>query len=193
LVGTKLLKPYMHGYFMDWKLYKKLKSVSEPFDYQKYLEDKKNEKINKLYGERIIVNRNNKIKVNSKLVENPENENLLQDKRFEKLFKDKDFEIDFKSEQFKKKGKTLSTCVDITTSEIKDETDDKNGGKIVNPELIKLKEKLLSKKRQKIDKFYSNNEDVDVPLENRLNKGSNEEIDELYIEQQINKIEVLNY
>jgi ribosome biogenesis protein ENP2 len=28
LIGTKMVKPYMHGYFMDWKLYKKLKSVS---------------------------------------------------------------------------------------------------------------------------------------------------------------------
>lgn len=24
LIGTKFLKPYMHGYFMDWKLYKQV-------------------------------------------------------------------------------------------------------------------------------------------------------------------------
>jgi ribosome biogenesis protein ENP2 len=196
LIGTKLLKSYMHGYFMDWKLYKKLKSVSEPFDYQKYLEDKKNEKINKLYGERIIVNRHNKIKVNSQLAENSEGQNLLQDKRFEKLFKDKDFEIDFKSDQYKKKGKSLNTAVDINTNvEVKDEPEERNSEKIVNPELIKLKEKLLSKKRQKIDKLYSNYDDVDVPLENRLNskKDDKQEDDEFEIEQRINKIEVKFY
>ncbi len=187
----------MHGYFMDWKLYKKLKSVSEPFDYQKYLEDKKNEKINKLYGERIVVNRNNKIKVNSQLVENDEGQKLLEDKRFEKLFKDKDFEIDTKSEQFKKKkGKSLSTAVDISNSlDVKeDDIEDNNKkDKIVNPELIKLKEKYISKKRQRIDKFYSNNEDVDVALERRVGKVNEDKEDEFDILQKINKIEVFIY
>ena len=31
-----MLKPYMHGYFIDWRLYKKLKQLTEPFDYKIY-------------------------------------------------------------------------------------------------------------------------------------------------------------
>ena len=41
LIGTKMIKPYMHGYFIDWRLYKKLKKLTEHFDYKKYLTDKR--------------------------------------------------------------------------------------------------------------------------------------------------------
>lgn len=107
LIGTKFVKQYMHGYFMDWKLYKKLKALSEPFSYDKYLEDRKKEKMNKLTEERIQFNRNNKYRVNQNLAseleknENEEDRKLLKDPRFEKLFKDKDYEIDMNNENCK--------------------------------------------------------------------------------------------
>lgn len=98
LIGTRFVKQYMHGYFMEWKLYKKLKSLSEPFAYDKYLEDRKKEKFDKLTEERIQFRRNNKYRVNEKLATQLEadsqNKTLLSDPRFEKLFKDKNFEID---------------------------------------------------------------------------------------------------
>jgi hypothetical protein len=192
LIGTKFVKPYMHGYFMDWKLYKKLKAVSEPFAYDKYLEDRKQEKFNKYMGERIVINRN-KVKVNSKLAE--QNTNILKDKRFENLFKNKDFEIDFTSEQYKNKKKEAgagSGNQDIAIEADNEEIQEENK-KIVNPELIKLKEKLLSRKRQKIDKFYSGNDDVETPLGHRLSKKDNydEKEDEYDILHKINKIEVI--
>jgi ribosome biogenesis protein ENP2 len=74
LIGTKFVKPHMHGYFMDWKLYKKLKAASEPFNHDNYLDDRKQEKMNKIVGERIVLNRN-KLRVNAKLAE--ENTNLF--------------------------------------------------------------------------------------------------------------------
>ncbi len=98
LIGTRFVKQYMHGYFMEWKLYKKLKALSEPFAYDKYLEDRKKEKMNKLTEERIQFNRKKKYRVNEKLANELEkdqaNKTLLSDPRFEKLFKDRDFEID---------------------------------------------------------------------------------------------------
>lgn len=105
LIGTRFVKPYMHGYFMDWKLYKKLKALSDPFAYDRYLEDKKKEKMNKLAEERIQFNKIKKYRVNEQLAvdieKKEENKELLTDSRFEKLFKDKNYEIDFSSENCK--------------------------------------------------------------------------------------------
>lgn len=218
LIGTNFIKQYMHGYFMDWKLYKKLKSVSDPFAYDKYLEERKQEKFNKLFGERIVF-RNKKAKVNSKLLEEAENtdnkddtgllQNVVNDSRFEKLFKDKNFEIDFKSEHFKNSKAASGKVKNKNQSALKEEYDDikflddeeektklnktEKAEKIVNPELIKLKEKLLSKKRKKIENLYGNTEEE---LEKSLQKRvKDEEVDEddHVLESRINKIEVILY
>lgn len=36
LVGTKLLRAYMHGFFIDMRLYGKAKAIAEPFAYEDY-------------------------------------------------------------------------------------------------------------------------------------------------------------
>jgi ribosome biogenesis protein ENP2 len=117
LIGTKFLTPYMHGYFMDLKMYKKLKSLAEPFNYQKYLEEKKQEKINKILDNKIIIKNKSKIigsntkadknvsdievKVNQELVNK---DDVVNDSRFaSKLFGNEDFKIDYNSTVFKQK------------------------------------------------------------------------------------------
>lgn len=61
--------------------------------------------------------------------------------------------------------------------------------KILDPELIRLKEKLLSKKRKKMDQFYGGNQkDLEETLERRVNKDSDEE-EEFDIITKINKIQ----
>ena len=74
--------------------------------------------------------------------------------------------------------------------EVKENDDDEDAGnKIVDPELIKLKEKLLSKKRKKIDQFYGGNKnEMEKTLEKRVNNDSDEG-DEFNIISKINKIE----
>lgn len=197
LIGTRFVKPYLHGYFIDWKLYKKLKSLSDPFAYDKYLEDRKIEKMNKLFGDRIVMNRHKKAKVNSKFIENEEdNQEVIKDKRFEKMFLDKNFEIDFNSEKFKKNEKKRDDAEehnDLHDLEENENTKSKNTSeKIVNPELIKLKEKLLSKKRQKIDKFYgSKEEDLEKSMSNRLKDEDNDNDDEFDLQDKISKIQVI--
>ncbi len=55
--------------------------------------------------------------------------------------------------------------------------------------MIKLKEKLLSKKRKKIDQFYGGNQnDLEETLEKRIRKDSDEE-EEFEIISKINKIQ----
>lgn len=45
LSGTNLLRAYMHGFFVDIRLYKKAKSVAEPFAFEEYKRKKVREKI----------------------------------------------------------------------------------------------------------------------------------------------------
>ena len=72
---------------------------------------------------------------------------------------------------------------------VDDDEKEDSGNKIVDPELIKLKEKLLSKKRKKIDQFYGGNKnDMEKPLEKRVNEDSDEG-EEFNIISKINKIE----
>ncbi|CAL8173038.1 unnamed protein product [Prunus armeniaca] len=58
LIGTNLLRAYMHGFFIDYQLYKKAKALAEPFDYAEYREQQKREMLEKeLAGERITIKR----------------------------------------------------------------------------------------------------------------------------------------
>lgn len=54
LVGTNLLRPYMHGYFMDTKLYGKAKAAAEPYAYDEWRRKRVREKIEAQRAERIV-------------------------------------------------------------------------------------------------------------------------------------------
>lgn len=45
ITGTNLLRAYMHGFFIDIRLYRKAKSVAEPFAFEEYRKRKIREKI----------------------------------------------------------------------------------------------------------------------------------------------------
>ncbi|KAI5704453.1 hypothetical protein M8J75_005469 [Diaphorina citri] len=45
LIGTSLLRAYMHGFFMDIRLYRKAKSVSAPFEFEEFKKKKIRERI----------------------------------------------------------------------------------------------------------------------------------------------------
>ena len=214
LIGTKMLKPYMHGYFIDWRLYKKLKQLTEPFDYKKYLSDKREEKLEKYFGERIVMNKRLKPKINSKLLTATAEDNNktsldINDQRFKKLFSDKDYEIDFNSDKFKKKNKNLvlndQEEIDETNKKLKEieveEDDIKNKKKkkeedeerIVNKEIMKLNEKLVKKKKKRLDNFHRsnfdkvNNEEFGERMKNMDLEESDEE--DFEIENKIRKLE----
>lgn len=130
LVGSNLLRAYMHGYFIDLRLYEKAKAIANPFAYEEYLARRKQEKLEKERQSRIRARDPSKsAKVNrtlaSKLAaeqdvelnEGEEGANahvikqkkrsretakaLLKDERFTDLFNDPDFEIDQDSADYK--------------------------------------------------------------------------------------------
>ena len=53
LVGTNLLRGYMHGFFVDYRLYLKAKRLAEPFAYEEYRAEKMKQKLQEKTGDRI--------------------------------------------------------------------------------------------------------------------------------------------
>lgn len=53
LIGTPMLRGYMHGFFMQMKLYNKLRAVSKPFEYEEYRKKKVKDTIEKSRSSRI--------------------------------------------------------------------------------------------------------------------------------------------
>lgn len=112
LVGTDILKPYMHGYFVHQRLYRRAVEVSEPFAYDKYRKDKAIEKLEAKRQNRITKVKSNKVKVNQKVVDSLlEKKNngkkgtgrglsVLDDERFKAMFSEKDFAVEEEAERF---------------------------------------------------------------------------------------------
>ncbi|OMO65302.1 pre-rRNA-processing protein ESF1 [Corchorus olitorius] len=129
LIGTNLLRAYMHGFFIDYRLYKKAKALADPFAYETYIEQRKQEKLEAERRNRITIKRKlPKVKVNQdlaeRILENEEAENekidtdgnetkktskkkkgalsteIFKDDRFAQMFENKDFEIDDQSQEY---------------------------------------------------------------------------------------------
>ncbi|XP_024523152.1 nucleolar protein 10 [Selaginella moellendorffii] len=114
LIGTNLLRAYMHGYFIDHRLYGKAKSIADPFAYEVYRQQRIKEKLDEKRASRITVKRKLP-KVNQDLaarliaagdeVDDKKKKRLrseiLDDERFASLFSNKDFEIDETAEEYK--------------------------------------------------------------------------------------------
>lgn len=133
LIGSNVLKAYMHGYFMDIRLYKKAKTLTEPFNYEEFKKNKIKEKIEKERTDRVKINKKlpsvNKelamkyLDANKDDLKNKKNKvdsNPMEDSRFEQLFNNPDYQINMNSEEFK----------------------------LLNPVVQKLNEKSISKKKK---------------------------------------------
>ncbi|KAK3084770.1 hypothetical protein FSP39_018588 [Pinctada imbricata] len=113
LIGSNLLRAYMHGFFMDNRLYRKAKSIADPFAYEEYRKSKIREKIEQERPNRVKLQK--LPKVNRDLAEKlmdvketgtdkkkvKESTSLLEDDRFSALFAKSDFQIDINSDEYK--------------------------------------------------------------------------------------------
>ncbi|XP_015902996.3 uncharacterized protein LOC107435875 [Ziziphus jujuba] len=121
LIGTNLLRAYMHGFFIDYRLYKKAKSH---FADDEYIEKMKRDKLEKEFASRITIKRKlpkvnrslaARILVNEEANENKDTDGneikkkskkkelsseIFKDERFAKMFENKDFEIDELSQEY---------------------------------------------------------------------------------------------
>lgn len=116
LLGTPVMRAYMHGFFVDQRLYHKAKSLSDPFAYDRYRQNVVREKLEEERRSRIAVAKKAP-KINARLAtklmderdggaeedlgETERPKSLLDDDRFASLFKDERFKIDEESEEYR--------------------------------------------------------------------------------------------
>ena len=113
LIGTPMLKGYMHGYFMELKAYQKLLASSDPFAYERFKKEQVEKKLSK-QRERIQVTKkksavDTEVRVNQRFVDDliaqstsakrgkkTDVEALITDERFKNMFEDEEFKRDEK-------------------------------------------------------------------------------------------------
>lgn len=107
LMGTNVLKAYMHGFFVDLRLYEQAKLIANPFAYDEYRQKTVRDKIEKERGSRIRVNTKlpavNKEVAKSLLESKNKKKNgtdVLEDDRFKQMFADPEFEVDTESKEY---------------------------------------------------------------------------------------------
>lgn len=110
LVGkSNLLRPYMHGFFVAYKLYDQARLIANPYAWEEERAKRVKEKVEKERASRIRGQK--KVKVNQrladKLLKRQENRaeidpkaGILGDPRFSKIFEDEEFRIDENSREF---------------------------------------------------------------------------------------------
>ncbi|KAJ1841563.1 Small ribosomal subunit biogenesis [Coemansia sp. RSA 2703] len=127
LVGTKVLKPYMHGFFVDLRLYERAKAIANPFAYEEYKMRRVEEKLAEARESRIRattklpkVNRALAQRLLSLQKAEEDGEKraggrqrkkakaaaqtagaVLEDSRFRDMFADPDFEVNVEADEFK--------------------------------------------------------------------------------------------
>ena len=98
IIGTEAVRGYMHGYFIDQKLFEEARLIANPFEYEEYRRRKVQEKLERQRETRIRSmggGTGNKAKVNKKLAEKlgGAKTKLAGDNRFQQVFDDTDFLI----------------------------------------------------------------------------------------------------
>jgi len=117
LIGSNLLRAYMHGYFMDARLYTKVHSLARPYTLDRFIKDKVNEKLEEKRTKRVQiksslpnVNKDFFLKLKDqetgevtkkKKSRKSDATNLLSDDRFKEMFSDERFEVDTSEEAYK--------------------------------------------------------------------------------------------
>ncbi|CAF4245393.1 unnamed protein product, partial [Rotaria sp. Silwood2] len=187
LIGSDLLRAYMHGYFMDIRLYNQAKTVAEPFAFAEYRKKKLREKIdlkreksrvpmpivptvNKDLAEKLLYDENElsvKKKKKQKPLEDKETLSILKDTRFQSLFTNPDMQIDVNHENFKNIAPLVSRLnkqnliedEQITTENAEEERED------VDDDDDLMNEILSSEEEEEQEKQKPNRKTKLVPID----------------------------
>lgn len=125
LVGTKVLRSYMHGFFINTELYDKVNLIANPNSYKDEREREIRKRIEKERESRIRTTgavKKTKVKVNKDLVDkltkksgSKATEGIVNDDRFKEMFEDPEFQVNKESFEYKQLNPVESTT-DSTTS-----------------------------------------------------------------------------
>lgn len=115
LIGSNLLRAYMHGYFLDVRLYRKAKAVCDPFEFEVYRKRKIRETIEQNRANRVQANKLPKVNkdlaqklLNVPKIPNIKTRSVLEDDRFRALFENPSFEIDKNADEYRLLNPVLS-------------------------------------------------------------------------------------
>lgn len=101
LIGSNVVRAYMHGYFIDMRLYEKARLIANPYEYREHREKEIRKQIEKERGSRIRGSKSKAaagVKVNKEFA--AENAGQVDD-RFKMMFEDPEFEIDETSYEYR--------------------------------------------------------------------------------------------
>lgn len=130
LIGTNLLRAYMHGFFVDVRLYRKAKSAMDPFEFDTYRKKKIKEVIEQdRAGRKVHVNKLPKVNqdlalklMNDQVKDKKKKDNassLLGDDRFKALFEKPEFEVDKNADEYRLLNPVLSRLEKSKAKELK--------------------------------------------------------------------------
>lgn len=125
LVGTKVLRSYMHGFFINTELYDRVNLIANPNSYRDEREREIRKRIEKERESRIRTTgaiSKTKVKVNKDLVEKlvkksgaEATQGVVNDDRFKEMFEDPEFQVNKESFEYKQLNPVESTT-DSNTS-----------------------------------------------------------------------------
>lgn len=147
LIGTNLVKAYMHGFFLDLRLYQKAKAIANPFEYEAFKKAqvdtriqkerqtrisaiKKLPKINRALAEKLLVEEDDDKKKSGKQRKKEAHrvqgtaENPIGDDRFAALFEDEDFQVDEEDVEYKLRHPSLGKAALRNKKAVEEEKDD---------------------------------------------------------------------
>ncbi|KAH7729244.1 hypothetical protein AAVH_02719 [Aphelenchoides avenae] len=141
LLGTSMLRAYMHGYFIDMRLYNRARTLTQPQAYESYKRRKLREKIDEERESTSIKKEKKLPKVNRELAskllqglsigetakakkEVKQAAGLLHDDRFKQLFRNPDFEVDEHSDQYKQIAPMLKKLEGKKSKRTEDESEE---------------------------------------------------------------------
>jgi len=121
MIGTPKLKAHLHGYFMDARLYGKIRAITDPFAYERWKKERAEQKVANKMKSRI---EGPKVKVNKDLAMRV-GEKVFGDERFGDLFQDPAFAVDKDSRDYKMTRPVEGRAkADISEDESEEDTKD---------------------------------------------------------------------
>ncbi|CAB9516204.1 Nucleolar protein 10 [Seminavis robusta] len=180
LIGTPLLRGYMHGFFMDSNLYNRVKAVANPFAYEEYRKKKLKERMDAKRSSRIAPakndddNKKKKAAINADLADRLESKaagnksrSLLGDNRFGGLFSNPDFEINENDEMFKLRNPSGVAAVSSSKSKRKEDYDSQEEDNSVgSEEPPETKPKAVKQKKKPI--VYETGDLKEVAMDGKI-------------------------